>query len=283
MLKKFIFLIAFIALQASAEPLHIVAAENFYGEIASTIGGENVQVTSILNHPQQDPHLFSTSPATAIAIAKANMIIYNGLDYDTWMEKLITAHSQKKNIIIVADLVHKKTGDNPHIWYDIQTMLVYAKYLTVQLSEMDPEHKLYFQQQLRQFDKHYQILQQQIKKDKIKFQNIPVIATEPLFNEMAYSLGLNMFGKAFQLSVMNNSEPSPSEIKDFQNHLINHTVKVLILNNQVNNPLTKRMEEIALNVHIPCIGVSELQPLNEDYFTWMSRQLITLEKALGEK
>jgi zinc/manganese transport system substrate-binding protein len=283
MLKKLISLVLFIALQAQAEPLQVVAAENFYGNIASTIGGENVQVLSILNNPQQDPHLFSTSPATAIAIAKANIIIYNGLDYDTWMEKLITAHSQKKNIIIVANLLHKKSGDNPHIWYDIQTMLIYAKYLTAQLSVMDPVHKSYFQRQLSQFEQHYQKLQQQIDQDKIKFQTSPVIATESLFNEMAKSLNLKMFGTAFQLSVMNNSEPSPRDIKDFQNHLINHTVKALILNNQVNNPLTQRMEEIAMIAHIPCVGVSELQPFNEDYFTWMNNQLTNLEKALGEK
>ncbi|MBV8802646.1 MAG: zinc ABC transporter substrate-binding protein [Gammaproteobacteria bacterium] len=281
MLKKLIFLTLFIAFQVHAEPLHIVAAENFYGDIASIIGGKNVQVVSILNNPQQDPHLFSTSPATAKAIANANIIIYNGLDYDVWMEKLITTHSQK-NIIVVADLIHKKSGDNPHIWYDIKTMLVYAKYLTAQLCISDPAHQLYFQQQLNQFQQYYQKLQQQVDKDKIQFHNLPIIATEPLFNEMADSLGLQMYGQAFQLSVMNNTEPSPLEIKDFENHLLNHTVKVLILNNQVSNPLTQRMEEIAISAHIPSIGISELQPINEDYFTWMSAQLSALEKALGE-
>jgi hypothetical protein len=63
---------------------------------------------------------------------------------------------------------------------------------------------------------------------------------------------------------------------------MNHTVKVLIMNNQVSNPLTQRMQEFAAKNDIPSIGVSELQPPEQDYFTWMNQQLINLEKALGE-
>jgi zinc/manganese transport system substrate-binding protein len=267
MLKKLILFTLFVTLPAFADPIHIVAAENFYGQIAATIGGNNVQVSSILNNPQQDPHLFSTTPAIAKSIAKADIIIYNGLEYDTWIEQLIAAHSEKKNIIVVAALIHKKQGDNPHIWYDINTMLVYAKYLTTQLSVIDPSHQSYFQQQLHQFEQHYQQLKQQINKDKIAFNN---------------TLNLKMFGEGFQLSVMNNTEPSPTAIKDFQNHLVNHTVKVLIINKQVNSPLTQRMKEIAINANIPCVEISELQPPEQNYFTWMSEQLTALEKALGK-
>jgi zinc/manganese transport system substrate-binding protein len=282
MLKKIIALILFISAPAYAVPLHIVAAENFYGQIATEIGGQYVQVASILNNPKQDPHLFSTTPSTARAIAHADLIIYNGLDYDLWMENLITANSQKKPVIIVADLVNKKTGDNPHIWYEPNTMQVYAKHLVAELSKLDAKHQPYFEKQLLAFNHHYQQLIKQIDIDKSKFQHTPVIATEPVFNYMAEALGLEMLGQGLQLSIMNDTEPSATDIKDFQNQLTSRRAKVLISNNQVSDPLTQRMEQIAKDNNIPCIGVSEMLPLNQTYFTWMLGQLSTLEKALGE-
>src|SRR6202158_5012463 len=109
---------------AHAEPVRIVAAENFYGDIARQIGGADVAVTSILNNPDQDPHLFEVSPSVGRAVSAARIVIYNGIDYDPWMEKLLgAARSTKRETIVVADLGGKKTGDNPHILYERATML----------------------------------------------------------------------------------------------------------------------------------------------------------------
>ena len=73
---------------AFADPVKVVAAENFYGDLASQIGGANVAVTSILSSPDDDPHLFEASPETAKALGDAKVVIVNGVDYDPWMEKL---------------------------------------------------------------------------------------------------------------------------------------------------------------------------------------------------
>ena len=77
---------------ASADPVKIVAAENFYGDVARQIGGADVAVTSILSNPDEDPHLFEASAATAKALADARIVIVNGADYDPWMEKLLAAN-----------------------------------------------------------------------------------------------------------------------------------------------------------------------------------------------
>src|SRR5580698_9237448 len=84
--------LAAVAAPALADPVKIVAAENFYGDIARQIGGKNVAVTSILSNPDDDPHLFEASASTARAIAEANIVIVNGADYDPWMEKLLNAN-----------------------------------------------------------------------------------------------------------------------------------------------------------------------------------------------
>src|SRR6266446_4283012 len=92
---------------ARAEPIKIVAAESVYGDIAGQIGGANVAVTSILTNPNQDPHDFEASAATARAIADARLVIYNGADYDPWAVKLLAAsRSPSREVIEVARLVH---------------------------------------------------------------------------------------------------------------------------------------------------------------------------------
>lgn len=105
------------ALPAGAEPIHVVAAENFYGDVAKQIGGQNIDVASILSSPDQDPHLFESSPSTARLLAGAQVVVVNGADYDPWMEKLLAASkAPSRKVIVVATLVHKKAGDNPHLW-----------------------------------------------------------------------------------------------------------------------------------------------------------------------
>src|SRR5579863_3562983 len=111
---------------ASADPINVVAAENFYGDVTQQIGGTGVRVTSILSNPDQDPHLFEASPSVARAISTARIVIYSGIDYDPWVEKLLSAaKSAERKTIVVAELAGKKTGDNPHIWYDVATMLTF--------------------------------------------------------------------------------------------------------------------------------------------------------------
>ncbi len=282
MLKKII--TAFLMLWSAvlfAKPLNLVAAENFYGDIAKSLGGPYVNVVSVLSNPNQDPHSFSSNPGTARDVAAADMVIYNGIDYDPWMVNLLapTAQQQKK-IIVVADLLGKKSGDNPHIWYDPHTMQVYAAALTAALIQLDPAHATYFQQQLADFNKRYAVLISKIAALKTRFQNTPVIATEPVFNEMAKALNLKMYGTGFQLSVMNDAEPSMSDTRDFETMLKQHQVKLLIFNNQVTDPLTDRMKQIATDSGIPILGVTETQPLQEDYFSWISGDLDKLASAL---
>ncbi|MGC1642520.1 MAG: zinc ABC transporter substrate-binding protein, partial [Pseudolabrys sp.] len=108
---------------AAEEQIAVVATENFYGDIARQIGGDRVAVVSIMSNPDQDPHLFETTPATVRQIAKAQIVIVNGANYDPWMEKLLAATPRAGRVVITAaDLTGRKAGDNPHLWYDPATM-----------------------------------------------------------------------------------------------------------------------------------------------------------------
>ena len=130
----------------------IVAAENFYGDVAQQIGGDQVSVDSILSNPDQDPHLFETAPSVIREIAASQVVIYNGADYDPWMERLLEVTPKPGRVVIVAaDLMHKKAGDNPHLWYDPATMPAVAKALAAALSAADPAHADHYTTGLRAF------------------------------------------------------------------------------------------------------------------------------------
>ena len=132
---------------AFADPVKVVAAENFYGDMASQIGGANVAVTSILSNPDDDPHLFEASPETAKALSDAKVVIVNGVDYDPWMEKLLSAHKAPgRKEIVVGALVGRKAGDNPHFWYDPAYMKAAAKALVADLTAVDPANKGAYEQ-----------------------------------------------------------------------------------------------------------------------------------------
>src|SRR5512139_3798041 len=98
--------------------IRVVAAENFWGSIASQLGGTNVSVYVIVNDPNADPHEYEATAADSVAVADANYVIINGAGYDTWAQKLIDANPRSgRRLLNVADLLGKKQGDNPHFWY----------------------------------------------------------------------------------------------------------------------------------------------------------------------
>ena len=141
----------------------LVAAENFYGNVAQQIGGDRASVISILSNPDQDPHLFEASPTIIRQVAAAQIVIYNGADYDPWMEKLLKVTPRAGRVAIAAaDLVNKKAGDNPHLWYDPATMPAVARALAAALIAADPGHKDDYMARLQTFLASLELLNEKI-------------------------------------------------------------------------------------------------------------------------
>lgn len=267
--------------QVVRQPLPIVAAENFYGDIAQQIGGAEVKVTSVLSNPDQDPHLFEASPSVARNISAARIAIYNGINYDPWMEKLLgAARNADRTVIVVADLIGKKPGDNPHIWYDPATMLALATTLAEDLSGADPARRADYRQRLASFQDSLQPVQAKIAALRARLAGTPVTATEPVFGYVFDALGMEVRNQSFQLSVMNNTEPSASDVAAFENDLKTHQVKLLVYNSQASDPAAARMEKLAEASHVPVVGATETAPAGQSYQAWMLNELDAVDRAL---
>ncbi len=276
--------VAILLAQASAwaeGPLTVVAAENFYGDVARQIGGPEIAVTSILNNPDKDPHLFEASPSVARAIFAARIVIYNGIDYDPWIEKLLSAErSRNRKVIVVAALTGRKPGDNPHIWYDPATMTRLAEALADELSATDPAHRAAYQQRLAQFRQSLEPIAAKIAALRERLAGTPVTATEPVFGYMLAALGMKVRDQRFQLEVMNNTEVSASDVAAFENDLRTHRVRMLVYNSQASDPMAERMRNIATTSRIPVIGATETEPPGKDYQEWMLSELDAVDRAL---
>jgi zinc/manganese transport system substrate-binding protein len=267
--------------QTTRPPIDIVAAENFYGDVARQVGGPGVHVTSILSNPDQDPHLFEASPSVARALSAARIVVANGIDYDPWMAKLLgAARSADRQVIVVADLVGRKTGDNPHIWYDPATMLACARAIAAALATDDPTHKPDYDRRLAKFAASIAPVQAHIATLRQRLAGTPVTATEPVFGYMFAALGMQVRNMAFQIAVMNGTEPAASDVAAFETDLRTHAVQLLVYNAQASDPIAQRMERLAKASHVPVVGAAETEPLGKTYQAWMQAELDAVATSL---
>jgi len=267
---------------AAEDQIAVVAAENFYGDIARQIGGDRVAVVSIMSSPDQDPHLFETTPATVRQIAKAQIVIINGANYDPWIEKLLSATPRAGRVVITAaDLTGRKAGDNPHLWYDPRTMPAVATAIADALTKADAAHAPDYAARLKTTLAGLERVAARVAQLKAKHAGTAVTATEPVFGPMADALGLTMRNQRFQLAMMNDTEPSARDLAAFERDLRDRAVKVLIYNSQVSEKLTERLRDIAIKSKVPVVGVTETMPANTSFQDWVLGELDAIDKALS--
>jgi len=260
----------------------VVAAENFYGDIARQIGGDRVNVVSIMSSPDQDPHLFETTPGTVRQLAKAEIVILNGANYDPWMDKLLSAVPRpERTVISAAQLTERKPGDNPHLWYDPATMPAVATALADAFAKKDSAHAADYVSRLEATLASLARIAERVAHLKAKHAGTAVTATEPVFGLMTDALGLVMRNQRFQLAMMNDTEPSARDVAAFESDLKERKVRGLIYNSQVSEKLTKRLRELAGKSKVPIVGVTETMPANLSFQDWVLGELDALDKALS--
>lgn len=267
--------------RAADGKIAVVAAENFYGDIARQVGGDRVSVVSIMNSPDQDPHLFETTPGIVRQIAAAQVVIYNGANYDAWMEKLLQAAPRAARLTTnVAALTAHKTGDNPHLWYDPAVVRSVARSLEAAFAKIDNPHFQDYRARLIAFEASLKPIDDKIAAIRGKYAGAPVTASEPVFGYMAQALGLTVRNERFQLSVMNDTEPSARDVAAFEQDLKEHKVRVMFYNKQASSKIVQHLVELAHAANIPVVGITETAPPGVSYQDWMLGEINATEKAL---
>jgi zinc/manganese transport system substrate-binding protein len=263
-------------------PINVVGVENFYGDIASQLGGDHVNVISIMSDPNVDPHEYEADPKDAVAVANANLVIQNGADYDNWMPRLLAASpNSSRQVVTAADVVHDTLKENPHVWYSLSDIRDVAAAITKDYESLDPGDKAEFEAKLKTFDDSLQPVQNELDSIQHEFGGTPVGLTETIFLYQTGPMQLNVLTPwEFQHAIAEGNDPPVESIATANGQVSGHQIKVLIYNVQTITPITTHLQEEAKDAQIPVVGVSETMPPNETYQTWMLKQLQALHKAL---
>ena len=284
--RAYLFLAALAAFLIQAAPasakIEIVAAENFYGDIAAQLGGDHVHVVSILSDPNVDPHEYEADPKDAVAVAQANIVIQNGADYDDWMPRLLSASPNSSRLVLTAaDISHDTLKENPHLWYSLKNIRDIAAAITKAYEAQDAADAAEFQTNLKTFDDSLQPVESEIDSIRHDFTGTPVGLTETIFLYQTGPMGLNVLTPwEFQHAIAEGNDPPVRSIADANAQVTGHQIKVLIYNVQTVTPITTHLQQEAKDVGIPIVGVSETMPLSQTYQSWMLWQLQALHAAL---
>lgn len=274
------------ATAAEEGKLNVVAAENFWGSIAEQLGGEEVQVTSIIDNPGADPHDYEPTSADAQTLAGAQLAIVNGIGYDEWASKLLAASPDSSRVeLSVGELLGLDNGANPHQWYSPSAVHAVIDAIVADYEAAVPGKKLYFQQQKARFEgaglAEYDRL---IARVKSRFAGTPVGASESIFEPLAPALGLRLLTpEGFMASISEGTEPAPAEKASADEQIAEKQIKLWVYNSQNTTPDVKRLNEAAEAAGIPIATVTEtMTPAGASFEQWMSRQLRGIEAALEQ-
>src|SRR6202453_1213333 len=264
-----------------------VGGENEYSDVINQVGGQYVQVSAIMSNPNTDPHTFEASPAVAREINAAQLIVQNGVAYDTFMSTIesAAANSSSKVINVQNLLGLPDSTPNPHLWYNPDTMPKVADAIATDLAAIQPAHAAYFKANAKSFVASLDSWYSAIAAFKRAYAGVPVATTEPVADYMLQAVGAdNLTPWAFQADIMNGVDPSPQNVALQKSLFTDHKVKVFLYNQQVTDPLTESLITLANQNNIPVVGVYETMPTpGYDYQTWMLTEVQDLRKAVADK
>ena len=275
------------AADSSGTVITAIGAENEYASVLSQIGGRYVRVTSILNDPNTDPHTFESSPRVASQVSSAQLIVQNGVGYDSFMNKIESAAPNPERKIIVAQQVLglPDSTPNPHLWYNPATMPAVARVMAADLSELRPARKSYFQANLRAFDKSLQPWLTAIARFKAAYPGVAVATTEPVADYLLTAMGMdNLTPFTFQADIMNGVDPAPEDVALENGFFTQHKARVFVYNQQVSDALTVSVRQTAERAGVPVVGVYETMPTpGFTYQSWMLAEVRAIQRAVAEK
>lgn len=269
----------------ASAPIAVVASTNVWGDITKQIGGDHVNVTSIMSDPNTDPHEFEANAQTGAAVSQAQFVVENGLGYDDFMDKLISASANPKRVVLNAADVMGISGQdaNPHIWYDIAKIPSVATAISDQLGKLDPADAATFTANSKTFTDSLTPINDAIANIKSKYSGAPVGYTERVPGYLVDAAGLKLATPAsFAQSIEDGNDPSPADNAAMNAAITSKAIKVLLYNGQVTSPATDAVKKLTQSNGIPIVGVTEtLPPTDKNFQAWQSRQIAELTTALG--
>jgi zinc/manganese transport system substrate-binding protein len=270
---------------AAGQPVRVVASTNVYGDIARQIGGDHVQVTSIINDPNQDPHSYQAAPQNQLALSKARVIIENGGGYDDFVD--VMRHSAARHDAVVlnaVDISGRNPADpelNEHVWYDFPSMRKLSATLADALIQADPGSAGTFRANAAAFAAKLAGLEKSEAAIRAKFAGVGVAVTEPVPLYLLEACGLdNRTPAAFSHAIEEGTGVPPRTLNEMLGLIEGQKVALLAYNEQTSSPETEKVLDAARQHGIAVVPVTETLPPGQDYLSWMTANVTAVDEAL---
>ncbi|MFE6171478.1 metal ABC transporter solute-binding protein, Zn/Mn family [Streptomyces sp. NPDC056464] len=272
---------------AAASVIPVVASTNVYGDLVGRIGGDKVEVTSIISDPDQDPHSYEANTQNQLALSKAKVVIENGGGYDDFIDRMLKSGGSSPEVINAVKVSGKTApagGElNEHVWYDFPTAAKLADRIAAALGKVDPDDAAVFTANAKDFARKLEPLERKEARIKADHGGAAVAITEPVPLYMIEASGLrNATPGEFSEAVEEGDDVSPRTLQDTLALFTGNKVGALVYNEQTSGPETEKVEQAAKSAGIPVVPVTETLPKGKDYLGWMSANVDALASALAK-
>jgi zinc/manganese transport system substrate-binding protein len=292
------------ATEESFAGLTIVSSTNVWGDVASSVGGDLVQVVSIIDSFSQDPHSYEASARDQLAVNDADVIVANGGGYDSFIDTLAEA-AGNSNVIYAYlpeegeeedhaaeeedhateeddhDHDHDHAHGNEHVWYDFHVVEDFATRLADQLKTLDPDNAAQYTANLEEFLVGIESLEERAAAVAGSVSGAKVISSEPVADYLLAELGLtNITPESFSQAIEEELDVSPADLLEIQNLISSNSVDLFVVNIQTGSVQIDALVELAETSGVAVIQVSELLPEGLGYLAWMEQNISAIEAGL---
>jgi zinc/manganese transport system substrate-binding protein len=258
----------------------IVASTNVWGDVAAAVGGELVEVTSIIDAVTKDPHSYEATARDQLAVEKANLVIANGGGYDEFIEKMAEAAGNKKIFRVASAVTAVSWQENEHLWYSISAVGEVAYGLADTLGSIDSVNAATYTANADKFLDGLTGIAGVYATIRANTEGYTYFATEPIADWLLKDLGfVNKTPKAFSDAIENETDVAPSVMKESLDLIKSGSIKYLVINSQTENAQTMQIVNAARDAGVRAVVMTEILPAGIGYVEWMGNNLITLDPA----
>ena len=265
----------------SSGKIEAVASTDVWGSVVSAVGGDQVQVTSIIHDPAADPHSYETTPQDALAAQRAQLTLANGGGYDDFFGKLADQAPNAKKLVAY-DI--GATGDeNEHVWYSFATVQKVADQVATELGQLRPADAQTFTANASAFKAKVAELQAKAEQAGAAHPDSKVLATEPVAHYLLETAKVtDATPHEFSEAVENESDVPAAALAEVNAIISGKQVKAVIDNAQTVTPTTQQVVDNAKQAGLPVVDVTETLPAGAtDYISWMTGEVEELAGALN--
>lgn len=257
---------------APSGPISVVASINQWGSLAQEIGGDDVEVSSVLGSTAVDAHDFEPKTSDLTALSKADVVVVNGAGYDSWATKVL---SKDSTLVSAADMVGAVEGDNPHLWFSKDARADMAQALADAFSKARPKKAKAFASRLEDWQEKQKRVTDWMADFAKDHKDLTYAATEPVAHYLMSDLGLSdVTPKGYAQAMASGGEVAPADLQDFQQVIEGREAKLLVNNPQEAPDATNMLTGTAGRSDVPVLDVTEQMPSDAGSLTAWIESLI---------